>query len=63
METTTEQTSLHSPFALMFPDTAKEILKRAENMVLPRRYCRPLSKAQYLLSPRQPLSTLELTDD
>jgi len=53
VEATEEAVTVHSPFALMHPDAARQIVQRAEALVLPSRRCSPLS------NPRMGGSTLE----
>lgn len=42
-ETNSNEPPLGSPFALMFPGTARQIAKRAAALDLPTRQCSPLS--------------------
>ena len=44
MASHTTQVPLDSPFALMFADSAEEILARAERMNVPRKRYSPLSR-------------------
>ncbi len=42
-DTKSNEPPLGSPFALMFPDAARQIAKRAAALDLPTRQCSPLS--------------------
>ena len=43
IEAADEQVTVHSPFALMHPDAARQIVERAAALDLPSRRCSPLS--------------------
>jgi hypothetical protein len=51
VETTDEPVTVHSPFALMHPDAARQIVQRAAALDLPSRRCSPLSNPRLGGSP------------
>lgn len=57
VDTPLDKSALHSPFALMNPDTARTIVARAAALELPSRRCSPLS------NPRLGGAPLEADDD
>jgi len=50
-EVSDDAVSMHSPFALMHPDAARQIVKRAAALELPSRRCSPLSNPRMGGSP------------
>jgi len=46
-----DEVTMHSPFALMHPDAARQIVKRAAALELPSRRCSPLSNPRLGGSP------------
>ena len=51
IDATEEQVTEHSPFALMHPDAARQIVARAAALDLPSRRCSPLSNPRLGGSP------------
>ena len=50
---TDDAVTMHSPFALMHPDAARQIVKRAAALELPSRRCSPLSNPRLGGSPME----------
>ena len=52
-ETAEEEVTMQSPFALMHPDSARQIVARAAALELPSRRCSPLSNPRLGGSPME----------